>query len=302
MSIVKRNLFVMAVLLLSVSTVSPARTAREGRAMGTVPCPWSGARSTPVGKLDPEGTMKNLLSLGFHCTVYVISGDGSWENFQSLAAAADAAKVDLWPVLIPPSEGASSLPHRDDYVSWIEDLAHLSLRFPHLRGVNIDDVDQGNSPETFTRNYLCQIYEAKQKINPKLQLVPTIYDLDLETADRFAGCVDGVWLWWVNLEKATGLRSFLENSRLAVKGRFPIYGGVYAMRTSWHKEGNPVPKVFQRTLEETCAHSDGAVIYLLELEETNPLLAITRTLTAGGSSTYANKCGLGKVAGEQGPD
>ena len=78
-------------------------------------------------------------------------------------------------------------------------------------------------------------------VNPQLLVVPTIYDLDRTAADRLAGCVDGVWLWWVNLEKSTGLPSFLENSRRVVNGRFPIYGGVYAYWTSWHKEGYPQP-------------------------------------------------------------
>jgi hypothetical protein len=267
----------------------------EQHAMGPLPCTWSGARSKPDGSLDPEGTVENLKALGFRCTVFVISGPGGWENFQKLVAAADAGGIDVWPVLIPPSEGATSLPHGKDYIAWIEALAKESLKYPHLRGANIDDLDQGNSPETFTREYVCKIYAAKQSINPKLQFVPTVYDLDTQTADRLAGCVDGVWLWWVNLEKATGLPSFLENSKLAVRGRFPIYGGVYAMKTSWHKEGNPVPKVFEETLEDTCAHADGAVIYLLQLEENNPLLAITKNFLASGTSPYADRCGTGIV-------
>jgi hypothetical protein len=299
MTVVKGSLLLIGMTVLVLPAVW-AQEASEGvpqaaadqHAMSSVPCTWSGARSKPDGSLDPEGTVKNLKSLGFRCTVFVISGEGSWESFKKLAAAADAGGIDVWPVLIPPSEGASSLPYRSNYVSWMEALARESLRYPHLRGANIDDVDQGNSPETFTRDYVCKIYQAKQKINPKLQFVPTIYDLDTETADRLAGCVDGVWLWWVNLEKATGLPSFLENSKLAVRGRFPIYGGVYALRTSWHKAANPVPKVFEETLEDTCAHADGAVIYLLQLEETNPLLAITKTFTAGGTSPYADKCGM----------
>lgn len=281
----------------TVSKEASAGTAAQ-HAMGSVPCTWSGARSKPDGTLDPVGTIANLKKLGFGCTVFVITGKDGWENFQKLTAAADAGGIDVWPVLIPPSEGASSLPFGKDYVAWMEALAQESLRYPHLRGVNIDDLDQGNSPETFTRDYVCKIYQAKQKVNPKLEFVPTVYDLDTETADRLAGCVDGVWLWWVNLEKATGLPSFLENSRLAVHGRFPVYGGVYAMRTSWHKEGNPVPKVFQETLEDTCAHADGAVIYLLQLEDTNPLLTVTKTFLHGGTSAYAGKCGLGHQTAE----
>ncbi|MGH9726613.1 MAG: hypothetical protein ACRD41_16260, partial [Candidatus Acidiferrales bacterium] len=257
--------------------------------------------SKPDGSLDPDGTVRNLKALGFTCNVIVINGNVNWDNFQKLVAAANAGGIDVWPVLIPPSEGASSLPYGKDYVAWMQALARASLKYPHLRGVNIDDLDQGNSPKTFTREYVCKIYQAKQSINPKLQFVPTIYDLDTQTADRLAGCVDGVWLWWVNLEKATGLPSFLENSKLATRGRFPIYGGVYSIGTSWHKEGNPISKVFQETLDDTCAYANGAVIYSLQLEESNPLLAITRTFLAGGSSPYAGKCGTGRNPAKNAP-
>ena len=57
-----------------------------------------------------------------------------------------------------------------------------------------------SAPKLLRAHYLRQIYQAKQEINPKLLFVPTIYDLDQDVADRLAGCVDGVWFWWVNLE------------------------------------------------------------------------------------------------------
>ena len=301
MTLAKRFAVPLVVFLLSATTVlaqktSPARAhqpAREWHAMGSVPCAWSGPASKPGGGIDAEGTVRRLLSNGFHCNVFVIAtgAPGDWESFQKLVPVANASGLDLWPVLIPPSEGANSHPYDADYVGWAKNIAKLSVRYPHLRGFNIDDIDQGDSPETFTRQYLCQIYRAKQGINPRLQFVPTIYDLDTTMANRLAGCADGVWLWWVNLEKATGLPSFLENSRLAVKGRFPIYGGLYASATSWHKSGEPLPKVFQETLDDSCQYSDGAIIYTLSLEDSDPLLKIAKTYTKGGSSQYAGKCG-----------
>lgn len=271
----------------------PHHADREWHAMGSVPCAWSGPLGNTDGAVDVAGTIQRLQSNGFRCNVFVLSTNApnDWVSFQKLLPAADAAGIDLWPVLIPPSEGADSHPYDGDYVAWAKALAKLSVRYPHLRGFNIDDIDQGNSPVTFTRKYVCQIYRAKQAINPGLQFVPTIYDLDIPVADRLAGCVDGAWLWWVNLEKATGLPSFLENAQLAVKGRFPIYGGVYAQGTSWHKSGEPLPKVFQETMEDTCRYADGAVIWELSLKQGDPLLEITKTFTEGGSSQYAGKCG-----------
>lgn len=289
-------LFLFAAMMLpaqGATSAHPQHTDREWHAMGSVPCAWSGPLGNTDGSVDVKGTIERLQSNGFRCNVFVLSinAPNDWVNFQKVVPAADVAGIDLWPVLIPPSEGADSHPYDADYVTWAKTLAKLSLRYPHLRGFNIDDIDQGDSPSTFTRKYICQIYRAKQAINPGLQFVPTIYGLDTAVAGRLAGCVDGAWLWWVNLEKATGLPSFLENARLAVKGRFPIYGGVYAQGTSWHKSGEPLPKVFLETLKDTCRYADGAVIWELSLEKDDPLLQITKTFTEGGSSSYAGKCG-----------
>jgi hypothetical protein len=264
----------------------------DWHAMGSAPCAWSVPLLKPDRSLDVERTIELLKQGGFQCEIAVVGGDPSrnWDDFKKLAAAANVAGIDLWPVILPPSEGTSE-PYGHDYLSWAEAFAKLSLEYPHMRGFNIDDLDQGVSPETFTREYVCRIYNTKQKINPKLLFLPTIYDLDRKVADRLAGCVDGVWLWWVNLEKATGLPSFLENSKLATAGRFPIYGGVYAHWVSWHKQGNPLPEVFQETLEDSCEHANGAMIWNISLESPDPLLEMTKKFLLGGSSPLAGKCG-----------
>ncbi len=270
---------------------SGQRHITDWHAMGTAPCAWSVPFEKQDHSLDVDRTIKLLQQGGFTCEITVIEDRSprTWDEFVKLAAAANSANIDLWPVILPPSEG-SSQPYGHDYVSWIEAFAKLSLQYSHVRGANIDDLDQGVSPKTFTRDYVCQIYSAKQKINPKLLFVPTIYDLDRKVADRLAGCVDGVWLWWVNLEKATGLPSFLENSKLAASGRFPVYGGIYAHSTTWHTEGNPLPPVFTETLEDSCEHADGTMIWNLSLEPQDPLLKITKTFMPGGSSPLAGKC------------
>jgi hypothetical protein len=266
---------------------------REWHAMGNAPCAWSDPLTKADGNLDIDGTIHALQAGRFTCNVFVITGSAgnSDPSFQKFLSAADKAKIDTWSVLIPPSEGSNSLPYRSDYVKWMKDMGELSLVYTHFRGVDIDDIDQGISPEIFTRSYLCKIYRTKQAANPQLQFVPAIYDLDRTVADRLAGCVDGVWLWWVNLEKATGLPSFLKNSKLAANGRFPVYGGIYAHWTSWHKSGNPVPAIFQETLRDSCSFSDGAVIWRISLDPSDPLLGLTRAFLPGGASSSA-KCGL----------
>jgi hypothetical protein len=274
---------------------SPSRNP-EWHAMGSAPCVWAAPIRGLSNALDLSATIQDLRDNGFDCYVHVIENapPNTLEDLERLLPAAQAAGISVWPVLIPPSEGGNSLPYKTDYLQWIKALAQLSLKYSALRGVNIDDSLIGISSKTFTQPYLCRLYQTRQRINPKFLLISTIYDLDRGVADRLAGCVDGVWLWWVNLEMTNGMRSLLEDSQFVVGGRFPVYAGVYAHQTSWHQEGDPAPKILQRALEIACCYSDGAVIWNLPLapkSSMNPLLTVARSFAPGGSATLAGKCG-----------
>jgi hypothetical protein len=175
----------------------------------------------------------------------------------------------------------------------MKELAELSMKYPVLHGVNIDDTDAGGNDKLFTRSYLCQIYGVKQSINPRLLFIPTIYDLDPPEADRLAGCVDGVWLWWTNLEQNNGLRAFLRDGRVIAGERFPVYAGVYAHSTSWQKEKGPVPKILREATTLGCTYSDGVIVWQLPLTaEENPMLQIVKEFLPGGVSPVAKACGI----------
>jgi hypothetical protein len=265
--------------------------------MGSIPCAWSVPIQGQDHRLDVPATIELLQANHFTCYVQPIEEKApmSFEDFKRLLPAAQRSGISIWPVLIPHTEGAS-LPYREDFVRWMGELAHLSLEYSVLRGVNIDDTDAGGNERMFTRDYVCRIYRTKQKINPKLLFIPTVYDLDSQEADRFAGCVDGVWLWWTNIEQNNGLRAFLEDSRRVVRNRFPVYAGVYAHSTSWHKEGSPTPKILKESLTLGCTYSDGVIIWQLPLttdSASNPMLPVASEFTAQGESPLAGKCGQG---------
>lgn len=291
--------FVFLVLRLSgaafaqstVPSVAPPAIS-DWRAMGQSPCAWSEAVQKAGGSLDISKTISLLKHDGFSCHAMPVAGGPpySWNEFQQLVAAADSAGIDEWPVLIPPTEG-SSLPYQHDFVAWIEALAKLSLHYPHLRGANIDDLDQGENAKLFSRDYICRIYRAKQAINPKLLLVPTIYSLNRDFADRMSGCVDGVWLWWSKLDTVDGLATSLEKAMAASAGRFPVYGGVYAHWTSWHKHGPPEKEIFEQTLQKTCELASGAIIWKITLQPPDPLLEIARSYIANTKSRAEGQCG-----------
>ena len=267
-------------------------------AMGPTPCVWSPPVAGPNGAIDSAATIRILKQLGAGCYDALIWREREhgpkpfdWESFKKFVAAAQPAGINVWAVLIPPSEGGDSPPFNHDYVRWMQEIARLSLHYPNLKGVNIDDYVSGISKNTFTPAYTCEIYRAKQAINPRLQFVPTIYDLTRPLAKKYGACVDGVWLWWTNLDTAAGLESWLENTRLAVNGRFPIYSGIYANETSWHRAAAPEPAVLQRSVETACRNASGAIIWQMPLSPPNPLLEVARKFGAGGSSPMAGRCG-----------
>ncbi len=272
----------------------------DWHAMGAVPCAWGNPLRGPDNALDVSATIRDLLENGFNCYVLVIESapPNSFKDFQRLLPAAQSAGVSVWAALIPPSEArefGGSQPYQGNYVEWMKALGRLSRKYSALRGVNIDDYLSGISAKTFTRPYTCRLYEAKQQANPNLLFAPTIYELDADVANRLAGCVDGVWLWWTNLEGNNSMRSLLEDGRSVVSGRFPVYSGVYAHSTSWHKQGPPEPRILRGALEIACRYSDGAIIWNLPLgpkSSENPLLGVARTFRQGGSADLAGKCGM----------
>ncbi|MGH9449857.1 MAG: hypothetical protein ACRD11_04870 [Terriglobia bacterium] len=282
------------------SSPSPAREV-NWQAMGPAPCIWP----TDESALHAGAKIQALRANGFGCYVALLWGEGrkniegrqtmDLSGFEKMMPAFNSADISVWVALIPPSEGGNSEPFGSDYVRWMRALAKLSLKYPHLRGVNIDDFQSGISRKTFTPAYTCALYRAKQQINPKLQFAPTVYKLDRAFAGQFGGCIDGVWLWWTKLDTAAGLKSWLKQSRAAAGNRFPVYSGVYAHSTSWHQKSDPAPAELGQALEKACQYADGAVIWRLPLTgPPNPLLEEAQRFGAKGSSGLAGRCGAAK--------
>lgn len=284
-----RRLAAAGVLIASMQV--SARGVLNPHAMGSIPCSWSVPIQDKNHNLDVSATIRLLRANHFTCYVQPIEEKApmSFEDFERLLPAAQASGIDVWPVLIPHTEGYS-LPYREDFVRWMKELARLSLKYPVIRGVNIDDTDAGGNDKLFTRSYLCQIYSTKQAINSRLLFIPTIYDLDPQEAERLSGCVDGVWLWWTNVEQNNGLRAFLRDGEVVAGGKFPVYAGVYAHSTSWHKEGGPTPKILRQATTLGCKYSHGVIVWQLPLTaEENPMLQVVEEFV--GSSPGARGCG-----------
>ena len=251
---------------------------------------WSPPIAGRNGQPDPVATLHALEANGFTCYGALLWQGKNIVAFdlnglRRLLAVFKPAGIDVWVILIPPSEGGDSMPLKSDYVAWMQTLARLSLRYPNLRGVNIDDYLSSISVKTFTPQYTCRLYEAKQKINPALKFMPTLYFVDRSRMRQFGRCMDGAWLWWTNLERGDAVAAWLEGARAIAGPAFPIYEGVYGRWTSWHHQ-DPKVNVFRETLESSCRDSAGAMIWQLPLDQPSPLLKVARDFgqmgTAGG--------------------
>src|SRR6185437_14407054 len=105
----------------------PARAAVT-YAMGSIPCSWSVPIQDKDHKLDVAATIRLLKANHFTCYVQPIEEKPpmSYQDFLNLLPAAQAGGIEIWAVLIPHTEGFS-LPYREDFVRWMQELARLSL-------------------------------------------------------------------------------------------------------------------------------------------------------------------------------
>jgi hypothetical protein len=124
-----------------------------------------------------------------------------WEDLtEEFAPAAQAAGIQVWPYIVPPSEcqyfgadgsplpplqrGRCSQPYGLDYVRWAEEVAKLSVKYPVVSGWAIDDFHIGQNSQTFTPEYMQQIKDAQDAVRPGLEFYTTAY-LSAATDDAF---------------------------------------------------------------------------------------------------------------------
>lgn len=95
------------------------------------------------------------------------------------------AGIDVWITILPPSEGGNSFPYLDNYTKWAEETAKLSLAYPNLKALAIDDFIY-DYDTTFTPSYLGQMRAVANKYNSNLKFIPVIYYHGFSTVTRIA--------------------------------------------------------------------------------------------------------------------
>lgn len=131
--------------------------------------------------VDTPATISQLKKLHVNTFLFLIwHSPTDWQDLSDeFMAAAKRAGINVWAYIVPPSEcstaGWCSQPYGTDYVSWARNVAQLSTRYPNLTGWAIDDFTNGQNSQTFTPEYMQQIKQTVDGINPKLGLYTTAY-------------------------------------------------------------------------------------------------------------------------------
>lgn len=140
--------------------------------------------------VDTPLLIQKLESLHVNTYVYQVwDSPTDWQDLVTeFAPAAQAAGIQVWPYITPPTEcysqGKCSQPYQTDYVAWARAIAELSLNYPVVQNWAIDDFSAGGNPNTFTPAYMDKIKAATDAINPKVGLYTTAY-YDGATSDAF---------------------------------------------------------------------------------------------------------------------
>jgi len=148
------------------------------------------------GRIDVAKTIKALRRVGANAFVLSPAYQKQWDDILAFLPQANKAGIKVYLILPDAREGAGRVcpfckgkgrckhwrwhlpkPYCKDYIKWMETLAKLSLKYPVLEGVFIDDFEAGafSRKAGFTVDYIRQVMEAKNRINPKFKFLPGIY-------------------------------------------------------------------------------------------------------------------------------
>jgi hypothetical protein len=125
-----------------------------------------------------RATIKQLKKLHVNTYFYKIHhSSAAWRNLlKKFMPAAQKAGINVFVYLSCPAAAIGDKdpnPFGTDYIHWAKAIAHLSLKYSHLKGWTIDDFTE--NLHIFTPSYVKKMQEAAHKVNPDLLFAPIVY-------------------------------------------------------------------------------------------------------------------------------
>jgi hypothetical protein len=137
-------------------------------------------RADGINHVDTPATIAKLKALHVNTYAFLVwHAATDWDDLRNeFLPAAQAAGINVWVYLVPPSEcnpaARCSFPYQTDYVRWGQAIATLSLQYPNVTAWAMDDFG-GSNLRFFTPDYLGQMRDAAHAINPALQFLSVVY-------------------------------------------------------------------------------------------------------------------------------
>jgi len=146
------------------------------------------------GRLDAINLIERLKDIKVNTYAYLIwHSPYDWDDLcDAFMPLAQKEGIDVIVYLTPPSEPPPPKPYEYDYVRWAQAIGELSMRYPNLMGIAIDDFNYNT--DFFTKNYLREIKSSARSINPSLKLFTVSYYRDItdKFIDQYRDVIDGV--------------------------------------------------------------------------------------------------------------
>ncbi|GGE14839.1 hypothetical protein GCM10011571_15450 [Marinithermofilum abyssi] len=237
-------------------------------------------RADGLHHVDTPRLIEKLQQLGVNTYFYLIWHQSSdWDDLRKeFLPAAKKAGIDVWIYLVPPTEAREkqSEPYGTDYIAWFRATAKLSLAFPNLKGVVMDDFN--HNLRFFTPEYVKRMKRAGAEINPRLRFYPQIYYTAIGPSllKQYRHVIDGVVMTFRdgkfrNTQRAHYLPQQIEKvHRLLHEHHLPFILMVHASKLS-ATPANPSAD-YVKTALQTGIHYlqegklDGLVTYVLNKE------------------------------------
>ncbi len=207
---------------------------------------------------------------------FIFSDEFDWEDCQRFLPAAAEAGLQVWITLLSPWQAkrhgtpfgseyqGGSYPFGIDFWAWFDAIGQVATRHPNLTCVSLDDFDRKGNFETLTPDYMREMMQALRQNRQDIAFCPTIYGVTPTLLNEYVEFMDGVMLWWANLDINLGMEEWLWANQTIVDDRFPIIAGVYARSTTWHP-APPTLKTFQRCLRVAREGADGVMLFRPDL-------------------------------------
>ena len=233
---------------------------------------YAGLPRLSNGRTDMNTLISQLKELNANTYNWLIwQGANDWDDLILFMPLAKQNNISVWVTLVPPSESKpiakwSSEPYGLDYVRWSREIAKLSVVYPNLTALSIDDFVHNLA--TYTPAYLGEMMKEIDKVNPNLKFIPCTYykQITQDFANNYGSLLDGLLFPYraesegANLKNPDLVESEIAHIRSLFKKKLPIYIDIYASPHS--KLGATTPAYVETVIKDGGEFADGVLIYI----------------------------------------